>query len=96
MNWISSVLSVLIGCSTLANQLEWCKQAERNFTLNLFDKRGMELILSKWFMLNQRTLTTWEGSLYGCGQSYKASTIVIYYSRVVPDLKIPHITTLDS
>ena len=29
------------------------------------------------------------------GQSYKASTIVIYYSRVVPDLKIPHITTLE-
>ena len=25
-----------------------------------------------------------------CGQSYKASTIVIYNSRVVPDLKIPH------
>ena len=31
-----------------------------------------------------------------CGQSYKASTIVIYDSRVVPDLKIPHITTLES
>ena len=30
------------------------------------------------------------------GQSYKASTIVIYDSRVVPDLKIPHIMTLDS
>ena len=31
-----------------------------------------------------------------CGQSYKASTIVIYDSRVVPDLKISHITTLES
>ena len=30
------------------------------------------------------------------GQSYKASTILIYDSRVVPDLKIPHITNLDS
>ena len=30
------------------------------------------------------------------GQSYKASTIVIHDSRVVPDLKIPHITTLES
>ena len=30
------------------------------------------------------------------GQSYKASTIVIYDSTVVPDLKIPHITTLES
>ena len=31
-----------------------------------------------------------------CGQSYKASMIVIYDSRVVLDLKIPHITTLES
>ena len=30
------------------------------------------------------------------GQSYKASTIVIYDSRGVPDLKIPHITTIES
>ena len=30
-----------------------------------------------------------------CGQSYKASAIVIYDSIVVPDLKIPHIMTLD-
>ena len=30
------------------------------------------------------------------GQSYKASTIIIYDSRVVPDWKIPHITTLES
>ena len=34
--------------------------------------------------------------IYTSGQSYKASTIVIYASRVVPDLKIPHITTLES
>ena len=31
-----------------------------------------------------------------CGQSYKASTIVIYDSRVVPDWKKTHITTLES
>ena len=30
-----------------------------------------------------------------CGQSYKHFTIVIYDSRVVPDWKIPHITTLE-
>ena len=30
------------------------------------------------------------------GQSYKAPTIVIYDSRVVTDLKLPHITTLES
>ena len=29
-------------------------------------------------------------------QSYKASTIVNYDSSVIPDLKIPHITTLES
>ena len=34
--------------------------------------------------------------LISCGQSYKASTIINYDSRVVPDWKIPHITTLES
>ena len=31
-----------------------------------------------------------------CGQSYKHFTLVNYDSRVVPDKKIPHITTLES
>ena len=31
-----------------------------------------------------------------CGQSYKHFTLVNYYSRVVPDWKIPHFTTLES
>ena len=30
-----------------------------------------------------------------CDQSYKASTIVNYDSRVVPEWKIPHSTTLE-
>ena len=30
------------------------------------------------------------------GQSYKAPMIVIYNSKVVPDIKLPHITTLES
>jgi len=30
------------------------------------------------------------------GQSYKHFTIVKYDSRVIPDLKLPHITTLES
>ena len=30
-----------------------------------------------------------------CGQSYKHFTIINYDSRVVPDLKLPHITTLE-
>ena len=35
-------------------------------------------------------------SLDSSGQYYKAPTIVIYDSRVAPDSKIPHITTLES
>ena len=31
-----------------------------------------------------------------CDQSYKQFTLVIYDSRVIPDLKVPHITTLDT
>ena len=31
-----------------------------------------------------------------CGQSYKKNLVVNYDSRVVPDWKIPHITTLES
>ena len=31
-----------------------------------------------------------------CGQSYKQFTLVNYNSRVVPDLKTHHITTLGS
>ena len=32
---------------------------------------------------------------YNCGQSYKASTIINYNSRVIPDLKIHYIITLE-
>ena len=40
---------------------------------------------------NQRRRAEWEPS----GQSYKASTVVNYDSRVVSDLKIPQIMTLE-
>ena len=33
---------------------------------------------------------------FTCGQSYKHFTIVNFDSRVIPDLKIPNITTLES
>ena len=33
---------------------------------------------------------------YSSGQSYKQFTLVNYDSRVVPDWKIPHITTIES
>ena len=41
-------------------------------------------------------MVRYTGISTSCGQSYKQFTIVIYESRVVPDLKIPHIMTLDS
>ena len=47
-------------------------------------------------MHQQRKLTIGKGSLYGCGQYYKGSTIVNYDSRVIPDWKTLHITTLGS
>ena len=41
-------------------------------------------------------VATYERIRATSGQSYKASMIIIYDSRVIPDLKIPHTTTLDS
>ena len=35
-------------------------------------------------------------SSHCCGQSYKHFTLINYDSRVIPDWKIPHITTLES
>ena len=34
--------------------------------------------------------------IWPSGQSYKHFTLINYDSRVVPDWKIPHVTTLDS
>ena len=42
------------------------------------------------------TLNTWRNVLVLSGQSYKHFTLVNYDSRVVPDLKLPHITILES
>ena len=57
-------------------------------------------------LIKHRCRRTKDGHTYGTvdiavasdtsGQSYKASMIVIYDSSVIPDLKIPHITTLES
>ena len=41
-------------------------------------------------------MTSFEKDHCSFGQSYKAPTIVNYDSIVVPDWKIPHITTLES
>ena len=44
---------------------------------------------------DSRKIEKIENRLYS-GQSYEACTIVNYDSSVVPDFKIPHITTLES
>ena len=49
---------------------------------------------NRWFWVPRGTLPN--AILRNSGQSYKHFTIVIYDSRVVPDWKIPHITTLES
>ena len=38
----------------------------------------------------------WLNTYESCGQSYKHFTLINYDSRVIPDWKIPHITTLES
>ena len=47
-------------------------------------------------MININFADDWIQTADLCGQSYKHFTLVNYDSRVVPDLKIPHITTLES
>ena len=65
------------------SSIEWSREVVYNFLLYYSMNCAMAI-----FKLNGR-------SEYS-GQSYKASSIVIYDSRVIPDLKIPHITTLES
>ena len=60
-------------------------------------------IMLRWFlstMTGQKILTSDHNAVNGktigsCGQSYKHFVIINYDSRVVPDLKLPHITTLE-
>ena len=51
---------------------------------------------SKHFTNFNRKIMDYSENGETCGQSYKSPTIVIYDSRVVPDLKLPHITTIES
>ena len=44
--------------------------------------------------VGRRRLILWAMTAPTSGQSYKHFTLVNYDSRVVPDLKLPHITTL--
>ena len=68
-------------CELFVHCLEWQVPQTVRGKYASFSKLWSLLLTKKW-------LTS--------GQSYKASKIVIYDSRVVPDLKIPHIMTLES
>ena len=50
---------------------------------------------SDWWKKIEQPIEMFLIGLCTCGQSYKASTIVNYDSRVVPDLKIPPIMTIE-
>ena len=58
--------------------------------------QGMQLHAIDHVYTPISTLQTKLGSDWTCGHSYKYFTLVNYDSRVVPDWKIPHITTLES
>ena len=85
----------LNGKITMANYTWKCllKVSDMNCSSNQDEKmkecsRGTKIVLKQNWNLNKDVDIS--------GQSYKTSTIVIYDSRVVPDWKIPHITTLES
>ena len=84
---------------------DFCKFLSTNFLTKVAQNFGYFLaILKSIFCSKNYYFIIWTAirciwATFYCnirGQSYKASTIVIYDSRVVPDLKIPHITTLES
>ena len=56
---------------------------------------SVEHFLQKSNLFNQRLIIDRVASVTS-GQSYKHFMLVNYNSRVVPDWKIPHITTLES
>ena len=89
-----------LNCNSKLSLFRCCKNAKNNkWTINEA-RVGTCFRLKNLVKLIQKSIRTYFlhicflGSF--CGQSYKASTIVIYDSTVVYDLKIPHITTLDS
>ena len=57
------------------------------------DCRRRQFIFWRWMISDIGK--GWKNRIFS-GQSFKAPTIVIYDSRVVPDLKLPHIMTLGS
>ena len=70
--------------------------------INNIENRGENQIkdaANGWIKIATHTSLLWAKSWTrntSSGQSYKASMIINYDSGVVPDLKIPHFTTLES
>ena len=88
---------------------EFSGQSYQAFTLVNYDSRVVNMgyfqvrynsrvviYERKMFIRLATALTVRSSEFESCGQSYKALMIIIYDSRVVPDLKLPHITTLES
>ena len=81
-----------------------CKRAYKLFTFIVFACTFCVYTNRECTYLPKRCVNVYLSTFIGftfanhcslSGQSYKATTIVNYDSRVLPDLKIPHITTLE-
>ena len=77
--------------NTVQIDYKWEKHRWSDWDSNLGQQNGMQTNLLSYggplVLLLFSTI---------CGQSYKQFTVVNYDSRVIPDLKIPQITTLES
>ena len=74
-----------------------------NFSICLNQSTLIVFIKFMWLFVTNQIVLFWGtitmikfvNNIVSWDQSYKDSTIVIYHSRVVPDLKMPQITNLE-
>ena len=84
-------------------QIHWAMVKRLMFNVEIIHKVSGPGIQTRDHLIRQSAPESWNFWGYSLciflhlsGQSYKAPTIVIYDCRVVPDLKLPHIKTLES
>ena len=99
LNWLflfilSLSLSLSLLCFVLTQTANLALDKKLPLAGNLIGQTVANVISMNWS--RKRILAYFIRRRSSCGQSYKASTIANYNSRVVHDLKIPHITTLES
>ena len=82
---ITTIVAVM-GSSSLLGSYFQCDQMLRCF--------AQYLAIYNNVILPKTTLNFFPSAI--SGQSYKHFTLINYDSRVVPDWKMPHITTLES